>query len=148
MCALPFVFFPAKICVLNLIEELRGKRISQELQKQINGEESCSSGIEETVSDEVHNSIAITLLVAITVSSLLVDDLRVVFGVIGAFSEAITNFFLPGIFLFVTELKLRERGSKKQAGIGFLLMVFGVVYFSMSLYFIISKLTRANSNSE
>ena len=68
-----------------------------------------------------------------------------VFGVIGAFSEAITNFFLPGIFLFVTELKMKQLGSFKQAGMGFLLMVFGVVYFSMSLYFIISKLTRSNT---
>ena len=103
-------------------------------------------GIEERVSDEVHNTTAISLLLAITLSSLLVDDLRVVFGVIGAFSEAITNFFLPGIFLFVTELRMKQLGSFKQAAIGFLLMGFGVVYFSMSLYFIIRKLTRSNAD--
>jgi hypothetical protein len=62
--------------------------------------------IEDAVSDRMHQRLVLTLLVIISVSSFLVEDLRLVFGVIGSFSEAISNFVCPGLFLYATELKL------------------------------------------
>lgn len=53
------------------------------------------------VSQELHNGVAIGIMVLLCGFSLVVDDLRVVFGIVGTFSEAIINFIMPGVFLLI-----------------------------------------------
>ena len=69
MCALPFVIYPLKVCALNMIEEIRSKRVSTELSNQINGDSTCCQSVEEQVRDHTHNSVVLMLLIGISISS-------------------------------------------------------------------------------
>ena len=102
-----------------------------------NGKQSKS--IEDVVSYKLHTVVVVTLLVLLSVCSLLVDDLRVIFGIIGAFSEAILNFILPGIFLMVTEYRLKSR-SIPLIILGFSIAAFGLIYFTLSNYYTVMKM--------
>ena len=105
LCALPFNIYPVKLCVFNFIEEIRSNRISKDLDTFLKGNntsEHKTKGIEDLVSKEFHNGVVISIMVLICIFSLLVDDLRVVFGIIGTFAEAIINFIMPGVLLVVT----------------------------------------------
>ena len=88
ICAIPFNFYPVKECVINFI--YKGEQIS----------------------DKKHTILVLILLFAICATSVFVEDLRVLFGIIGAFSEAITNFILPGLFLAVTEAKMGNQAYR------------------------------------
>jgi hypothetical protein len=139
LCALPFNIYPVKLCVLNFIEEVRSKRISQDLEASLKENGKSSKSIEDEVSYELHTCVALSLLVLLSVCSLLVDDLRVVFGIIGTFSEAIINFILPGIFLMVTEYKMKTT-NWLLIFVGFALSAFGTIYFFTSNYYTLMKL--------
>ena len=116
ICAIPFNFYPVKECAINLM---------------------FKDGV---ISDQQHTLLVLTLLLAICFTSVFVDDLRVLFAIIGAFSEAITNFILPGMFLAITEAKMSKRVGT--IGLGITFVAFGLVYFIASNYYIIVKLIR------
>lgn len=92
------------------------------------------------ISDKQHNILVLTLLFLVCATSVFVDDLRVIFGIIGAFGEAITNFILPGLFLAVTEAKMGKQ--KSIICLGVIFVAFGLSYFVASNYYIILKLVR------
>ena len=115
ICAIPFNIYPLKECVINFIYK------------------------DEYISDKKHTVLVLVLLWPISATSVFVDDLRVLFGIIGAFSEAITNFILPGLFLAVTEAKL---GKKSSIPLGVIFVAFGLSNFIASDYYIILKLVR------
>lgn len=79
-------------------------------------------------------------------AALFLDDITVVFGIIGAFSESITNFILPGVFLLVTSYQLSKRHASIRSLwyiiLGFIVMIFGITYFFTSNYYTIIKLFR------
>ena len=62
--------------------------------------------VEDEVSKRVHTIVVLVLLISICIVALSIDDLTVLFGIIGAFSEAVTNFILPGLFIYMTANKL------------------------------------------
>ena len=118
--------------MLNLIEELRSNRISGNLNKklkirrtvappdlqedqfirdgrqQLNASINGEKNIEDVVSNETHTAVVVFLHIIIFLMCLFVTDLTIVFGIIGAFSEAFINTILSGLFLICTELKARE----------------------------------------
>jgi hypothetical protein len=136
---LPFNIYPVKVCALNFIEEVRCNRISEDLDKSLKENGKQSKSIEDLVSYRLHTIVVLTLLVLLSICSLLVDDLRIIFGIVGAFSEAIINFILPGIFLMMTEYKLKERNVPLIV-LGFAIAAFGIIYFMMSNYYTFMKI--------
>jgi hypothetical protein len=77
--AIPYTIYPVKECALNMVSN------------------------KAPVSDQKHTMVALCLLFAISLTSVFVNDLTVVFGIIAAFLEATTHFILPGLFLIITE---------------------------------------------
>ena len=80
-------------------------------------------------------------MVMLCITSLIVDDLRVVFGIIGTFSEAIINFIMPGVLLYVIQRHKKE-GNTNHSIVGVAMAVFGTLYFFIANYFIIMKLIK------
>mmetsp|Transcript_5474 Transcript_5474/g.9275 ORF Transcript_5474/g.9275 Transcript_5474/m.9275 type:complete len:90 (+) Transcript_5474:1449-1718(+) len=89
------------------------------------------------------------MLTMISVGSLFIRDLRTVFGIVGLYSEAITNFILPGLFLVITQSKILSAQLNPQTtspcakflylGQGALTLVFGVAYFMVGNFLIFKK---------
>ena len=145
LCALPFNIYPVKLCVFNFVEEIRFNRISKDLDTFLVNSQNTShqktKGIEDLVSDQFHNGVVISIMVLLCIFSLVVEDLRVVFGIIGTFSEAIINFIMPGVLLLVTQRQKKEK-NQLHIGIGLVMAVFGALYFFISNYFTVMKLIK------
>lgn len=145
LCALPFNIYPVKLCVFNFVEEMRSNRISKDLDTYLAQNNTSSlqktKGIEDLVSKEFHNGVVVSIMVLLCIFSLVVEDLRVIFGIIGTFSEAIINFIMPGVLLLVTERHKKEKNSLHLV-VGVVMAVFGFAYFFISNYFTVMKLFK------
>ena len=103
--------YALKVCSLNVIEELRSHKISKTMKSKLFNFENFES-IEDSVSFKQHTSVVVILLLCASAISLLVDDLGIIFAIIGSFSESTTNFILPGIFLILTETRMKKSDKK------------------------------------
>jgi len=131
---------PLKVCILNLIEELRARRISKGLNSKltfVKGEEHGDEfvreaaanitendeigeqNIEDVVNEETHTVVVIFMLSSIALISMCVTDLTIVYGIIAAFSESFINLILSGLFLMCTEYNfqaLKNQQSEEENG--------------------------------
>lgn len=62
--------------------------------------------VAERVSNLVYYLTVVLYTVLIGVTSILVDDLTFVFGIIGGFSECSINYILPGLFYIISARKV------------------------------------------
>lgn len=58
--------------------------------------------------------VCIVYIGLIVVSAIFIDDLTLVFGLIGAFSETLLNFVFPGFFFLIGSTVLLNGSSNKQ----------------------------------
>ena len=151
LCSFPFNFHPLKLCVLNFLQEIRTGAISAELEDAFkmsagNSISVSRKPIEDTASDSQHSSVVLGLLIAIAGVALYVTDLTLVFGVVGAFGEALVNFILPGGFLVATARQLWHLDPQnrdeyaRQILAGSIVCAFGTFYFFVSNYNTYKKL--------
>lgn len=58
-------------------------------------------------------SVCLVYITLIVVSAIFIDDLTLVFGLIGAFSETMLNFVFPGLFFLIGSTLLLSNKDKK-----------------------------------
>ena len=111
---LPFLFFPIKQSTLTLIREFEDNVFSKKMERQIKmyrgalDAEDNNGFIKENkvkdvnpmtdASDRLFYLVCAAWLIINIAVSCLVDDLSLVFGVVGSWNESMLNFIFPGIF--------------------------------------------------
>ena len=77
--------------------------------------------------DRTYYSVCLGFLTAIIISSILIDDLTIVFGMIAACSESLLNFVFPGMFFII--------GAKSAKPSVMAFVGLGLLYFLVSNYY-------------
>jgi amino acid permease len=100
-CNIPYLFYPAKLSILNALQEYRLKCFSRAIEKKI------LTGVAEPTMDVINETdtrtytlVCVSFGFSAILSSIFIDDLTLVFGFIAAFSETMLNFVFPGLVYF------------------------------------------------
>lgn len=134
-CNIPYLFYPAKLSILNALQEYRIKCFSKAIEKSINeGVEIEPIDVIKDTDSRTYITVCFIFGTCAIIASIMIDDLTLVFGFIAAFSETMLNFVFPGLFYFI--------GMKKKSVSAILFVGVGAVYFSLSNYFNYIKLMR------
>jgi hypothetical protein len=135
-------------CLITAIEEFLTGNVSKSVDeaRENNTEPPL---IEDVVSDKIYYISVVCLQIALTLTSCLVHDLTLIFGIAATFSEIVTNNILPGMYLAYTAYKLSpsdaegftqnktEKSYRRlvlEIVIGSLYAIFGVFYCVYSIY--------------
>lgn len=161
ICNIPFAFLAGKECCLIFILEHRECIVSQQIENHFSRTNSFISGYDKQTQGQQHLVVSeivdkktyyitttLLFLGQIIIAS-LVDDLTLVnlfltliqiFGIIGAFSESTISFVFPGLFFLIAAHKKGRRLLPFQKVMGYGILTFGFVYFSISNYFNVLKI--------
>ncbi len=164
ICNIPFLFLPAKECILVMIDEIQNRTVSMAIMKSIdhmhNGPLLDASNqshkfydddndfkvanISQTVSDRVYFITSITLFITVVLGGILINDLTIIFGFLASFSESLLNFILPGV-LYIISCQIKKRpASPVLLIVSLVFIILGVILLIGGTYHTILKIQKSS----